>query len=160
MSKRKGSGTQSMKHSEDSEAGANGVTTFHSDQTGNLSLPMRCHQFCNIKRIKVFKQKRHWCRKVVQCDQWILGIKVLYRMKFWNIKTALHFQLHNEISHNSATFLIRWEVYLVISHETVDTRAEGSHFGSCIHWDRIKISASTFWHLIEASSVEPINSGS
>ena len=58
MSKRKGSGTQSMKHSEDSEAGANGVTTFHSDQTGNLSLPMRCHQFCNIKRNIKFLNKK------------------------------------------------------------------------------------------------------
>ena len=58
MSKRKGSGAQSMKHSKDSEAGTDGVATFHCDQTGNLSLSVSCHQFCNQKKNKVFNKKK------------------------------------------------------------------------------------------------------
>ena len=37
MSESERSGTKAMKHPKDSKTGADGVATFHGDQTGNLS---------------------------------------------------------------------------------------------------------------------------
>ena len=47
MSEGKWPGAQTMKHAEDSQAGANGVSRLHRDEAGDPSGGVSRHQFCN-----------------------------------------------------------------------------------------------------------------
>ena len=47
MSEGKWPGAQTMKHAEDSQAGANGVSRLHRDEAGDPSRGMSRHQFYN-----------------------------------------------------------------------------------------------------------------